>query len=175
LLTLQINAKSGRELRGLAHHVIRDPRPTFICGIHLCGTLALRAIQMFNDGVNSGCGVSGLILSPCCLPRRQHRERQFVYSVGGHKFSCEELHDKKANPGLTAYEVYQEHLMACIGTSQKKRETMASLGKEDKDAAYQDKNVFFIAEAPYQHAGESAGVGTDIGAPVVVEGNHLGY
>lgn len=178
LLTLQIDVTNSREMRGLGLHIIRDPRPTIICGIHLCGTLSLRAIQLFNDGLSSGCGVSGLIVAPCCLPRKQHRDRKFSYEVGGHRFSAEELHDKSAtkDKGRTAYEVYQDHLLACIVAPEKSREAMASLGGErdaEHDKSAEDKNVFFIARAPYQHVGEAAGVNIDFGRPVVVEGMRL--
>jgi len=176
LLTLQINMKNSREMRGVGHHIIRDPQPTIICGIHLCGTLSLRAIQLFNEGLLSGCGVTGFIMAPCCLPRRQHRERKFFYEVGGHRFGAEELHDKAANPGMNAFEVYQKHLMQCIQAEEKTSETMQSLD----DAVHQrdgpiDKNVFFFARAPFNHIGAAAGKGIDFGKPVVVEGANLDY
>ncbi|CAK0814804.1 unnamed protein product [Prorocentrum cordatum] len=43
LVTLSIDVKKGSDMRGLARHVIRDPWPTIICGIHLCGTLSSRS------------------------------------------------------------------------------------------------------------------------------------
>lgn len=184
LVTLQINVKNSRELRGLGHHVLQDPRPTIICGIHLCGTLSLRAIQLFNDGLRSGCGVIGLIMAPCCLPRRQHRDRRFCYEVGGHRFSAEELYDRKANVGLNAYVVYQKHLMACIEAPEKSQEEMSTLGGDGGaksgangdghgEVVAEDKNVFFLARAPFRHAGDAAGADADFGRPVVVEGVRL--
>lgn len=191
LLTLQIDVTRGREVRDLGRHILQDPCPTILCGIHLCGTLSLRAIQMFNDGLRSGCGVVGLILAPCCLPRKEHRSRKFCYQVGSYRFSAEDLYDRKGNDGRKAHEVYMRHLMQCIVSPEKSREEMGSKaevnflpkvvdnasGDKDADAQhvqrYTDKNVFFFAKAPFRHAGEAAGEGADFGLPVVVEGNHL--
>jgi len=177
LLTLQVDVKKSREMRDLAKHIVRDPRPTIICGVHLCGTLSLRAIQLFNDGLSSGCGVTGLIFAPCCLPRKQHRDRKFVYEVGAHRFTAQELHDHKAKNGLNAYEVYQEHLLLCIDAPDKAREEMGALGGDDderhRDQRNKDKNVFFFARAPYRHDGSTAGLGFDFGKPVVIDGLRL--
>ena len=38
------------DLRGVARHLIADSvHPTLITGVHLCGTLALRAVQLYNE------------------------------------------------------------------------------------------------------------------------------
>lgn len=179
LVTLQVDITRSREVRDLALHVIRDPWPTLLCGIHLCGLLSLRAIQLFNDGVNAGCGVTGLILSPCCLPTKQQKDLKYAYECGGHRFTAAELHATRRGAGKreNAFQVYQRHLMECIQALDKSFECLggenAMPEEGDREHTSRDNNVFFYARAPFKHAGESAGVGVDFGRPVVVEGKKL--
>ena len=47
------NIKSGREQRQLAKHVFgRSSGPVVLCAVHLCGTLAVKAVQIFNENEN---------------------------------------------------------------------------------------------------------------------------
>lgn len=46
-----------------------------IVGVHLCGELSRRAIQLWRDA-----GAAALVMSPCCLPRRR-RHDVFGYHV----------------------------------------------------------------------------------------------
>ena len=56
----------------------RASGPVIIAGIHLCGTLALKAISLFNRVPS----VSMLCLKPCCLPGRIHAAREEVWRLG---------------------------------------------------------------------------------------------
>ena len=56
----------------------RASGPVIIAGIHLCGTLALKAISLFNRVAS----VSMLCLKPCCLPGRIHAAREEVWRLG---------------------------------------------------------------------------------------------
>jgi hypothetical protein len=47
------------------------PGPVIILGVHLCGTLSLRAVDMFNNHDN----VCFFALKPCCLPAMTHVEQ----------------------------------------------------------------------------------------------------
>ena len=56
-----------------------------IVGIHLCGELSRRAIQLWRGG-----GAAALVMSPCCLPRRR-RHDVFGEDQGVYIFSA--VHD----------------------------------------------------------------------------------
>jgi len=188
LLTLKLDLTKGADVRGLAKHVIRENRPTILCGIHLCGTLSLRACQLFNDSVASGCGVIGLMLAPCCLPRPQHRKRRFMYDVGGHRFAATELFEKTSKkssdrdatdkdakesdagckPSEGAYLSYTRHLLDCLDVEQKTKENIAIHRETDRGGGENAQNIFLTARVPFSHAGgepDTAGFGN----PVVVE------
>ena len=52
-------------MRGLGKHLFRRcSGPVLILGVHLCGTLSLRAVDLFNQHPQARL----LILKPCCLP-----------------------------------------------------------------------------------------------------------
>ena len=52
-------------LRGLRTRLFeRCPGPVLLLAVHLCGTLSLRAVDLFNEHEN----VKLLALKPCCLP-----------------------------------------------------------------------------------------------------------
>lgn len=175
LLTLKLDICKGADVRGLARHVISDPRPTIICGIHLCGTLSLRACQLFNDSVASGCGVIGLMLAPCCLPHRQQRKRRFLYDVGGHRFGATELFEKGTvadSVGCSApegaYTAYTRHLFECLKIEEKTKENIPIHRATEKGGGQGAQNIFLTATAPFHHAGAALDT-AEFGRPVVVE------
>jgi len=61
--------------------------PILILAIHLCGTLSLKAVEMFNDHDN----VSFLALKPCCLPRMVHANRGDIFQIGNHSFPATQV------------------------------------------------------------------------------------
>eukprot|EP00931_Biecheleriopsis_adriatica_P117219 TRINITY_DN92757_c0_g1_i1.p1 TRINITY_DN92757_c0_g1~~TRINITY_DN92757_c0_g1_i1.p1 ORF type:complete len:411 (-),score=62.02 TRINITY_DN92757_c0_g1_i1:10-1242(-) len=177
LLTLKLDLCKGADVRGLAKHVIRDVRPTILCGIHLCGTLSLRASQLFNDSVASGCGVIGLILAPCCLPKAQHRKCRFLYDVGGHRFAATDLFDRgpgniesadgsKVKEG--AYALYTRHVFKSLDTTDKTMEVIHIHRDSDRGGGTSGQNLFLVAKASFQHKGADVDV-AGFGKPVVVE------
>jgi hypothetical protein len=176
MLTLKLDICKGADVRSLARHVIGDLRPTILCGIHLCGTLSLRACQLFNDSVASGCGVIGMILAPCCLPRPQHRKRRFLYDVGGHRFAATELFAKgnaktdssTAGSSEGAYATYTNHLFECLDIEEKAREVIPIHRETDRGGGAQAQNLFLTAKAPFRHAGAALSI-AEFGKPVVVE------
>lgn len=59
--------KSGRELRQIAHHCIANaPGPVIILGVHLCKSLSVHTVRLFNT-----TKALRLYLKPCCLPGRK--------------------------------------------------------------------------------------------------------
>ena len=82
--------------------------PTLIAGIHLCGTLAMRAVQLYNECAL--LGAAGLCLVPCCLPPALKRKAGRVvggkrwrrlYAIGEHSFDARELEVGSAAALLT--------------------------------------------------------------------------
>merc|ERR1712232_962839 len=114
----------------------------------------------------SKCGVTGLILAPCCLPRPQHMRRHFIYEVGGHRFSAEQL--RKENVGGGAYGAYCKHIFECVSAEEKTAETIPIHRESDHGEGANLQNLFVFARAPYEFA-----AGGDLvegyGDPVVIE------
>jgi hypothetical protein len=61
--------------------------PTFILGVHLCGTLSIQAVSLFHT-LDS---VEGLILKPCCLPGMVYERSQDNFSIGKYAFPTKEV------------------------------------------------------------------------------------
>ena len=64
-----------------------------VLAIHLCSTLAIKAIEMFNECKE----IALLVLKPCCLPGRVHVHQQRKAAIGwafsnGHHFFARDLH-----------------------------------------------------------------------------------
>jgi hypothetical protein len=59
-----------------------------IIGVHLCGLLSLRAVDMFNANSSR---VSLFILKPCCLPNTGHIKKRGSFALGRHIIPCVEV------------------------------------------------------------------------------------
>ena len=65
MTTRKVDLKERGEVHQLAMHVFnRWNGPFIVLGIHLCGTLSIKAVELFNKHPNT----QHLILKPCCLP-----------------------------------------------------------------------------------------------------------
>ena len=62
--------------------------PVLLLGVHLCGTLALRAVDIFNASP-SRCRL--LVLKPCCLPPMLHAKRHETFRIGHHAFPASDV------------------------------------------------------------------------------------
>jgi hypothetical protein len=69
------------------HFFDRIEGPIVILAVHLCGTLSLKAVDMFNNHEN----VSLFALKPCCLPTMVYAQRGDVFKLGKHEFKAEEV------------------------------------------------------------------------------------
>lgn len=96
--------------------------PVLILAVHLCGTLSLRAVEMFNDYPEK---VKYLALKPCCLPPIVHVKKKQIFSVGGHSFSAKDVcssgrfknnvwHGPPRSKLGKKFHVWSEHLFRCI-------------------------------------------------------------
>ncbi|EGD81761.1 hypothetical protein PTSG_02474 [Salpingoeca rosetta] len=75
------------------------PRPAILVGMHLCGVLSLRAIELFK----AIPAFRGIVLSPCCFPTR----RSGVMTVRDSGFTDE----------LDKYEFWTRHLHTAVAAS----------------------------------------------------------
>ena len=67
------NIKKGRELKQIAKHCIdRAPGATIILGVHLCKSLSVHTVRLFNTSPKA----CRLYLKPCCLPGRKELRRR---------------------------------------------------------------------------------------------------
>ncbi len=80
--------KAGRNKRQMKKYYFdKIEGPIIVLAIHLCGTLSLRAVDMFNNHDN----VKLFALKPCCLPGMIHAKRKVVFKIGQHEFKAEEV------------------------------------------------------------------------------------
>ena len=56
--------------------------PVIMLAIHLCGTLSLRAIDLYNRSPK----IQLFGLKPCCLPGMVHAKRHEIFQLGNHSF-----------------------------------------------------------------------------------------
>ena len=71
------NLKKTSGLRQMNDHVIaRAEGAVLVLAVHLCGTLALRAVQFFNDHPK----VAFFCLKPCCLPPLILAKQKYVWA-----------------------------------------------------------------------------------------------
>lgn len=83
LTTSRADLKSPSDRRSLGKAFLSHGGPAIVLGVHLCSTLSLRAIDLFNDC--PGCFF--LALKPCCLPDIGFAKRGDVFSSSaGHCF-----------------------------------------------------------------------------------------
>ena len=83
LHTSKQNLKKASDHRGMKKFIFDEANgPILVLAIHLCGTLSLKSIQLFNSEPN----VKFLALKPCCLPPMVHAQRKEVFSIGRHSF-----------------------------------------------------------------------------------------
>ena len=80
------NLKNACARRSLAREFLSKGAPVVVLGVHLCGTLSLRAVSLFNEAPSC----IELALKPCCLPPKLHATRNEVFELGAHAFrACE--------------------------------------------------------------------------------------
>ena len=88
LHTSKQNLKNKATMRSLGRHLFgRCSGPVLVLGVHLCGTLSLRAVDLFNAHPQAKL----LILKPCCLPGMVHANRDEIFEIGRHKFDAKQV------------------------------------------------------------------------------------
>ena len=69
LRTRKMDIKQAGQLRQMETHVFQKfPGPFLLLAVHLCGTLSVKAVEMFNAHDTAAM----LCLKPCCLPEWNH-------------------------------------------------------------------------------------------------------
>ena len=61
--------------------------PIIILAVHLCGTLSIKAVSLFNENSN----VKRFALKPCCLPPMLHANRGDIFQIGNHEFDAKDV------------------------------------------------------------------------------------
>ena len=88
MVTRKQDIKSKSTRRSMQRVILDDGYPCILLGIHLCGTLSLRALDFFN---NNSDVVKLLILKPCCFPPMLHAKRDETFHVGTHSFRATDV------------------------------------------------------------------------------------
>lgn len=66
-------------------HIIDKAKGNIIIlAVHLCGTLSVKAVDIFNNNDN----VKLFALKPCCLPQMLYAKRGDVFRIGNHVFNA---------------------------------------------------------------------------------------
>jgi len=95
LQTIKSDIKEQANVKSLVSRLVAaEERPCFICAVHLCGTLSLRAAQLFNGSTRA----QALALVPCCMPPKKHASLEAVYELGQHRFSARDVRDPARFP-----------------------------------------------------------------------------
>jgi len=88
LTTSKQDLKSKRQLDNICqHYSTNNGHRVIMLAIHLCGTLSIKAIQMFNTNP----AIKFLALKPCCLPGMVHAKRHEIFLLGNHKFDSKDV------------------------------------------------------------------------------------
>jgi len=107
------NIKKTREQREITTLLESRPGPVILCAVHLCGTLSLQAINMYNSSNKYIC----LLLKPCCLPGKVHVYQKQEYVIGPHKFTARQLYKEPKWRGK--FQFWNDNLMQCIAIDNK--------------------------------------------------------
>eukprot|EP00039_Didymoeca_costata_P008702 m.115253 g.115253 ORF g.115253 m.115253 type:complete len:428 (+) comp14195_c0_seq1:205-1488(+) len=88
LETRKQNIKKGREQRQLTERIFSTDGVYVMLGVHLCGALSCKAVEIFNSNEN----IQFLTLKPCCLPGRRAVTQELEWTLGTHHFTAIELY-----------------------------------------------------------------------------------
>mmetsp|Transcript_1494 Transcript_1494/g.2228 ORF Transcript_1494/g.2228 Transcript_1494/m.2228 type:complete len:396 (-) Transcript_1494:28-1215(-) len=87
LYTSKQDLKDSCNQRQMTKHFFNKiDGPVIILAVHLCGTLSLKAIDMFNNNQ-----VKLFALKPCCLPQMVYANRGDVFRIGQHEFDAKDV------------------------------------------------------------------------------------
>eukprot|EP00574_Skeletonema_japonicum_P005589 CAMPEP_0201727984 /NCGR_PEP_ID=MMETSP0593-20130828/14366_1 /ASSEMBLY_ACC=CAM_ASM_000672 /TAXON_ID=267983 /ORGANISM="Skeletonema japonicum, Strain CCMP2506" /LENGTH=403 /DNA_ID=CAMNT_0048219953 /DNA_START=106 /DNA_END=1317 /DNA_ORIENTATION=- len=87
LFTSKQDLKDSCNQRQMTKHFFNKiDGPVIILAVHLCGTLSLKAIEMFNNNQ-----VKLFALKPCCLPQMVYANRGDVFRIGQHEFDAKDV------------------------------------------------------------------------------------
>jgi len=82
LNTSKVDLKKSKQIEHMEGRVFRDRGPIILVAVHLCGTLSLKAVELFNNNPETRF----LCMKPCCLPGMVHAKRDEVFRLGDHSF-----------------------------------------------------------------------------------------
>ena len=87
LVTCKQNLKQSREIRILKERFADDDGPVLILAVHLCGTLSIQAVKLFQTLPTAQL----LLLKPCCLPDIWHVKNTETFQIGNYCFPAKDV------------------------------------------------------------------------------------
>ncbi|KAL7532289.1 hypothetical protein ACHAXR_004540 [Thalassiosira sp. AJA248-18] len=88
LYTSKQDLKQSCNQRQMKKHIFgKSNGPVIVLAVHLCGTLSIKAVEMFNNNEN----VKLFVLKPCCLPPMIHSQRGEIFRIGNHEFDAKDV------------------------------------------------------------------------------------
>lgn len=139
LTTSKQDLKHGNQLRNLQDRFLKNQGPVIMLAIHLCGTLSLRAVTLFNENPS----IKFFCLKPCCLPGMIHAKRHEIFQLGKHSFDSKLVcvrgkwnKDRWNGPNrsqlATVFDVWTENLYCGIAMDDKATKEEEDTKKEEK-------------------------------------------
>ena len=85
LNTSKVNLKKSKEIKSMERGMFTNKGPVILVAVHLCGTLSLKAVELFNTNPETRF----FCLKPCCLPG-EYRMLYILLSVlvAGYLMRC---------------------------------------------------------------------------------------
>lgn len=143
LNTSKVNLKNSKEVTNMEQRLFQNKGPIVLVAVHLCGTLSLRAVELFNRNPET----KFFCLKPCCLPTMVHAKRDEIFKLGEHSFPAKEVcmsgkwkkgewHGPPRTTTKKYFERWADHLY---------------LGIDDKDATKIKKTIMVQRFGGYQN------------------------
>ena len=140
-----LKASSGQ--RQLAQYVLgRAPGPVAVLGVHLCGLLAIRAVQFYND--HPRCCF--FALKPCCLPDAKLAKQKYAWQLGGHVIDAREVWSKvQGQRRMNAHDVRNAMMMQVCGSGKYSRGKWKGTAPKGQDrSSFHRWCVSFVLRLP---------------------------
>ena len=85
---LRLDLKQSLSPKQMKRHIFDKAKgPIIVLAVHLCGTLSIKAVEMFNNNHN----VKLFALKPCCLPQMLYAKRGDIFRIGTHQIDAKDV------------------------------------------------------------------------------------
>lgn len=143
LNTSKVNLKKSKEIRSMEQRLFTDKGPVILVAVHLCGTLSLKAVELFNNNPETRF----FCLKPCCLPGMVHAKRDEIFRLGEHSFDSKQV----CMAGKWKKNVWKGPPRSVTKTYFERWADNLYLGVDDSDGAKIKKTIKVQSDGGYQN------------------------